>query len=63
MDDRRMDDRTKLLHSLSIDRGPAAEAPRRRLWPVLVGGVAVTPDSLESCWVNSASVDAWVVPL
>ncbi|MFL9826205.1 efflux RND transporter periplasmic adaptor subunit [Rhodoplanes sp. SY1] len=36
-----MDDRTKLLKSLSIDRSPAAEAPRRRLWPVLVGGVVV----------------------
>ena len=35
------DDRAKLLHSLSIDRGETRAAPPRRLWPwALVGGFA-----------------------
>lgn len=36
-----MDDRTKLLHSLAIDRSAAPAEPRRRVWPVLAGGVVV----------------------
>ncbi|MFD2184960.1 efflux RND transporter periplasmic adaptor subunit [Rhodoplanes azumiensis] len=45
-----MDDRTKLLQSLSIDRSPAAAAPRRRLWPVLVGGVAAGLAAAAAVW-------------
>ncbi|CAL8980672.1 Multidrug resistance protein MdtA [Rhodoplanes serenus] len=47
-----MDDRTRLLHSLSIDRStPAAPPRRRRPWPILAGGLVAGLAAAAAVWL------------